>query len=834
MKPIMQKLGLLIAMLCATLAASAYDFTVDGIYYNITDAEKKTVEVTFMYYDNYGDYECHSDYSGSVVIPSTVVYSEIPYSVTSIGICAFWNCSDMTSVTIPNSVTSIGGRAFGDCSGLTSVTIPNSVTSLDDSVFDCCSSLTSVTIPNSVISIGRDAFRYCSSLTSITIPNSVTSIGSQAFYECRSLISVNVMAIEPPSISAYTFDTTNQTMTLSIPKKALYFYLASPWAKFKNVQFIDSEAFLRNYSDGILNYSLLEAEDEAENNLAIVVNGKYDAAEVIIPENLTVNGSYQYEIVGIGYAAFRGCNKLKNVNFGNNSKVTFLGDEAFQDAGITEITFPLQINSIGKQSFYNCKYLTSITISNFVTSIEYGTFAGCSGLTSVTIPSSVTSIGDGAFNSCSGLTSVTIPNSVTSIGDGAFNSCSSLTSFTIPHSVTSIGDYVFGGCSSLTSVVIPNSVTSIGEGAFSFCSKLTSVIIPNSVTTIGDQAFLCCSSLKKSAYPNTLPNPFGYGIRIAYNPDGALYEDGFIYGPNKSSIIFAPINLTGEYLMPNSVTKIGESAFAECSKLSSIVISNSVDSIAGNTFANCNLTKVVFPPSIQSIGNSAFTGNNWLEVVIMGHQVKTIKEKAFDHSYIKNVFITAQEPPAAPYSAFNRYSGKLFVQGASTVATYKNAIGCWDRFAGYAMSEPAGMTFEGPEKVEGVAGEQFTLKAMLVPADVDLPYVFWRSTDPTKAYVDHKGVVTILEDVCEGDDWKIIAETLYANGPTAEFAINAAMNGVEAVEAEEAAALEGLVDVYNLQGAALLRNASAEEVNALKAGIYIVRSGSRTAKVAVK
>ena len=97
---------------------------------------------------------------------------------------------------------------------------------------------------------------------------------------------------------------------------------------------------------------------------------------------------------------------------------------------------------------------------------NYGSFERCSGLTSVTIPNSVTSIGSSAFSGCIGLTSVTIPNSVTSIGDYVFYNCIGLTSVTIPNSVDSIGHGAFWGCSSLTSVTIPNSVISIGDDAF--------------------------------------------------------------------------------------------------------------------------------------------------------------------------------------------------------------------------------------------------------------------------------------------------------------------------------------------------------------------------------
>ena len=119
-------------------------------------------------------------------------------------------------------------------------------------------------------------------------------------------------------------------------------------------------------------------------------------------------------------------------------------------------------------------------------------FYGCSGLTSLTIPSGVTSIGRAAFESCSGLKSLTIPSGVTSIGNYVFDGCSGLTSLIIPSGVTSIGGWTFRGCSGLTSLTIPSSVTSIGEWAFSGCSGFTSLTIPSSVTEIGGGAFSDC------------------------------------------------------------------------------------------------------------------------------------------------------------------------------------------------------------------------------------------------------------------------------------------------------------------------------------------------------
>ena len=144
---------------------------------------------------------------------------------------------------------------------------------------------------------------------------------------------------------------------------------------------------------------------------------------------------------------------------------------------------------LGDYAFYGCSGLTSLTLPSGVTSIGYRAFEGCSGLTSLTIPSSVTSIGRGAFRGCSGLTSLTIPSGVTSIGDLTFNGCSGLTSLTIPSSVTSIGGEAFLGCSGLTSLTISSGVTSIRGCAFYACSGLTSLTIPSSVTEIGDSAF---------------------------------------------------------------------------------------------------------------------------------------------------------------------------------------------------------------------------------------------------------------------------------------------------------------------------------------------------------
>ena len=101
----------LLALLCLSLSARAHDAEVDGIFYNL-DAVNKTATVTFKG-DNYDSY--YEEYSGDVVIPETVTYNGITYSVTSLGYRCFWYCSRLSSITIPNSVTSLGDYCFENC-----------------------------------------------------------------------------------------------------------------------------------------------------------------------------------------------------------------------------------------------------------------------------------------------------------------------------------------------------------------------------------------------------------------------------------------------------------------------------------------------------------------------------------------------------------------------------------------------------------------------------------------------------------------------------------------------------------------------------------------------
>ena len=342
-------------------------------------------------------------------------------------------------------------------------------------------------------------------------------------------------------------------------------------------------------------------------------------------------------------------------------------DSAFSFcSSLSEIVIPSSVTSIGDGAFSRCSSLKYISIPKSVISLNGNPFARWDGkleclspnfvyeddvlfnkdksriisfrnqnIKSYVIPSSVASIGDSAFSWCSSLSEIVIPSSVTSIGDGAFYDCYSLSEIVIPSSVTSIGDSAFSYCSSLSEIVIPSSVSSIGDSAFSDCRSLSEIVIPSSVTSIGDSAFYCCSSLKYISIPKSViglnGNPFTrWDSKLECLSPNFVYEDDILFNKDKSRIISFRNQNIKSYVIPSSVTSIGDSAFSWCDSLSEIVIPSSVTSIGDSAFSCCDsLSEIVIPSSVTSIGDSAFSCCYSLSEIVIPFSITSIGDSAF-------------------------------------------------------------------------------------------------------------------------------------------------------------------------------------------------------------
>jgi BspA type Leucine rich repeat region (6 copies) len=285
----------------------------------------------------------------------------IPDGVTTIEDAAFFECTNLTGVTIPNSVTNIESSAFDDCSSLTGVTIPNSVTTVGTYMFNFCTKLTNVVIPNSVTSIQASAFDSCISLTNITIPNNVTSIDEEAFIGCSSLKNVvipnNVTNLGQESFYGCT-SLTNVTIGAGVTT-------------------IGDAAFVQC------------------TNLA----------RVIIPNSVT----------DIEPSAFQECSGLSSIIIPNS--LTIINSAVFADCGaLTNVTIPDSVTNIESSAFQGCTSLASVTIPNSVTSLGEQSFFYCPSLTNVTVGTGVTSIGDEAFEQCLSLTGIYFQGNAPSLG----------------------------------------------------------------------------------------------------------------------------------------------------------------------------------------------------------------------------------------------------------------------------------------------------------------------------------------------------------------------------------------------------------------------------------
>ena len=383
------------------------------------------------------------DYSGS--IKSVVIEN----GVTSIGKCAFMNCSSLTSITIPDSVTSIGQDAFYDCYNLESIFLPNT---LDVSVANITGYATQIkyTVTDNKVTI--TGVTLGSGQKSVTIPDTIDGKPVTVVYipyEADGDVPASATQIR------YTVDNENVIATVAA--------LGEGQTSVTIPETIDGKAVTVVFTKDGTNISAPSSATQINytvtDNKVTIKKGTLGSGQTSVTIPDTIDGK---TVTSIGDSAFRSCTNL------------------------TSRTIPSGVTSIGDYAFSRCYDLTSITIPDSVTSIGERAFECCYDLTSITIPDGVTSIGENVFYSCEKLATVSFGNNsqLSSIGFAAFGRCKELTSITIPGSVNSIGNYAFDDCRSLTSIFLPERLTSIGTGAIPASASQIRYTVDNENVTI--------------------------------------------------------------------------------------------------------------------------------------------------------------------------------------------------------------------------------------------------------------------------------------------------------------------------------------------------------------
>lgn len=412
-----------VAMLLGCITVSAYDFEVDGIFYNITNRSSFTVEVTDDYNASYG-----TTYSGDVVIPKTVTYNGAVYTVTSIEDYAFYDCSSLTSVTLPESVTSIGRSAF--CGGVKEVVLKS-------------------TTPPTLTSSGLTNYAI------LTVPKSAYNDYCTATYWSDLLANIAIDDAEAR--------VKNLTLEAADDKSSLQVAVGDD--KLRYVTDLTISGTINSYDFMVM-----------RNKMPVLRHIDLSNASIVHNDYEHYTGHHTEDNVFPQYA-LHNCILFTLVL---PRDITEIDDfSVYGHDCLNEIIIPEGVTSIGEYAFCGCSSLTSVTIPESVTSIGGDAFHYCPSLKSVVLPPMVETIASSTFSSCSSLTSITIPENskLTSIGYCAFIGCDSLKSVVLPPTVETIDGRAFERCSSLTEIRIPSSVRTVGSGAFDECSNLNDIYV---------------------------------------------------------------------------------------------------------------------------------------------------------------------------------------------------------------------------------------------------------------------------------------------------------------------------------------------------------------------
>ena len=323
-----------------------------------------------------------------------------------------------------------------------------------------------------------------------------------------------------------------------------------------------------------------------------IVGYKKNATTVSIPSKISgrkvtkIGGLYLKVKDGLGFTE-----KQYSIFYGKKTKtvkipkyVDSIENKAFQKSTVSKVTFASgsKLTKIGDYAFEGSK-LTSISLPKKLTSIGKYSFSGTS-IKKITVPDSVTKISEGAFSKCKKLTNVKLSASLKKINNKLFMECVKLTKISIPTKVTSIGDYSFSA-TAFEWIYIPPKVKTIGESAFAYNLKLKGIEIPANVKTIGAKAYEGCTSLKAAEIAGT-STEIG---KSAFSDTALSY-----------------------FSVGSKVKKINEYTFAYDTKLKSVDLGESLTTIKYKAFYNCtNLKTISFPAKLRVVDGTAFDGTAW-------------------------------------------------------------------------------------------------------------------------------------------------------------------------------------------------------------------------------
>ena len=500
-----------LAVLALTSTAKAQYFEVNGIVYGITTDQTVEVQPYYTLLDN--------PYSGAIIIPQTVEYGGIAYTVTALGESAFENCGNVTSLTLPQTIRSVGSYCFYNCN------------------------FTSLQLPDSLRCLGDHAFLY-SRVGSLHLPAHFEEYGNATFW-ARNLTTITVDEANPRfcSIEGWLYSKDSLTLCVVPDGKTGAVYVPS------YVRHIGKMAF--GFCGQITSVSLLEGlttiGDFAFNCCSAVNN-------VVIPSTVS----------SIGICPFSYCPQLTNLTIANGNTHYVMDGLLLYSSGYDTLvschksgaTVTLNPNVKALGGFENNTWVRNIDIPAGVTAILDNCFNGCT-FSSIALPVYMKSIGAHAFSENSHLTSVTMPQTLFTMGEGPFAWCERLTAIKIPDSLRVIPNEAFNSCPRLASITWGNAVEEIGYAAF-WAMSAVHLDLPTTLKKLNDLAFAACSNNLRTVTVHSQLDTMGESvfrhanlerIRFTAAVPPAISGEGPLYDIGRLDSIVIPCGSLSDWLV---------------------------------------------------------------------------------------------------------------------------------------------------------------------------------------------------------------------------------------------------------------------------------------------
>ena len=626
------RLALIIGLIVQSALLQASTL-IDGLYYDL-DTSNRTATVTYEV-DGAGNY---ASLSANVKIPENVVYNGVTFTVTKIADKAFANCTVMESISISGSVAQVGNLQwwkykmdsselpFYNCTSLKRVRFEDGVQPIvlgshnyggtspsqdylayNKGLFSSCP-LEEVYVGRNITYLenvdysfeanpqyyGYSAFYNQPKLAKITISPSVTDIPSYLFKDCKNLVNLKISG-SLVKIPEHAFDGCNIS-SLILPN---------------SVETISDYAFTNNV--GMKSANIGTA-------VKIIGNNAFSGCTVLA--DITLGTSLQ----SIGNEAFMSVGSLatswKSLIFPES--LTSIGNKAFYGSGLTDITIPNKVSSLGESCFAENKNLQTVFVGRGCQILPKNIFSGCSSLKQVQLSAGLLTIDDAVFANCTAIESISIPGTVAQVGnlqwwkykmdssELPFYNCTSLKRVRFEDGVQPIvlGSHNYGGTSPSQDYLAYN------KGLFSSC-PLEEVYVGRNITYLENVDY------------SFEANPQYYGYSAFYNQ------------PKLAKITISPsVTKIAPYLFYKNaaititelpkVKEIGRSAFEECSKLTTLNLGQALETVGDCAFQNCtNVTKLTFPDATTEIGSRAFAYCSSVTEITVGQGLKSVGDYSF-------------------------------------------------------------------------------------------------------------------------------------------------------------------------------------------------------------